>query len=226
MIHYSFLALLTVLLFVYAFFPVSHNIRKYPNDLPVNIANMSLNTEEIYKSDIENVVIIVIDALRLDFVQPDLMPYTTSAANQYGCFNKIKVESPTVTLPRIKAITMGSVPQFIDVITNLIGEEVLGDSIIHSFKRNKKKIVFYGDELWLKLFPNTFLRSEGTSSFYVNDFVEVDNNVTRNVDLELQKDDWNVMILHYLGKNKKKQESSVLFLILFRIGSYWTRLWT
>jgi len=31
------------------------------------------------------------------------------------------------------------------------------------------------------------------------DFTEVDNNVTRHVPEELRNDDWNTMVLHYLG---------------------------
>jgi len=31
------------------------------------------------------------------------------------------------------------------------------------------------------------------------DFTEVDNNVTRHVPDGLKNDDWNVMIMHYLG---------------------------
>jgi len=79
------------------------------------------------------------------------------------------------------------------------------------------KLVMYGDDTWLKLFPNTFDRSDGTTSFFVSvssaiclmfrssmlsidkDFTEVDNNVTRHVPDELKNDDWNVMIMHYLG---------------------------
>ena len=78
----------------------------------------------------------------------------------------------------------------------------------------------YGDDTWLKLFPNTFSRVDGTSSFFVSvsgcplrnckidtvilrincqDFTEVDNNVTRNIPLELKRSDWNGMIMHYLG---------------------------
>ncbi|KAK9695853.1 Type I phosphodiesterase / nucleotide pyrophosphatase [Popillia japonica] len=116
-----------------------------------------------------------------------------------GCLSLVKVESPTVTLPRIKALTTGSVPQFIDVILNLLNTESATDSIIHEAVRNGKKIVFYGDDTWLKLYPNIFLRSEGTTSFYVYDYTEVDNNVTRNVWVELSKNDWDIMILHYLG---------------------------
>lgn len=57
----------------------------------------------------------------------------------------------------------------------------------------------FGDETWLKLFPNSFLRSDGTTAFYVMDTRIVDDNVTRHVLPELDRDDWDFMILHYLG---------------------------
>lgn len=31
------------------------------------------------------------------------------------------------------------------------------------------------------------------------DYTEVDNNVTRHIADELKNDDWNTMVLHYLG---------------------------
>lgn len=33
----------------------------------------------------------------------------------------------------------------------------------------------------------------------VQDFTEVDNNVTRNIAGELENNDWGLMVLHYLG---------------------------
>lgn len=116
-----------------------------------------------------------------------------------GCLSKVLVESPTVTLPRIKALTTGSVPQYVDVVRNLAASEVLQDSWLHSAKKLGLKTVFYGDNTWEKLFPNLFARSEGTTSFFVWDFSEVDYNVTRNVDMELKEFDWDIMVLHYLG---------------------------
>lgn len=41
-------------------------------------------------------------------------------------------------------------------------------------------MVQYGDDTWLKLFPDFFVRAEGTTSFFVADYTEVDNNVTRH----------------------------------------------
>jgi len=52
----------------------------------------------------------------------------------------------------------------------------------------------------MTLFPNEFTRAEGTTSFYVTDFEEVDKNVTRHLEAELSgKLDWDMLILHYLG---------------------------
>jgi ethanolamine phosphate transferase 2 subunit G len=90
------------------------------------------------------------------------LPFTAHAA------------SPTVTMPRLKAITTGSIPSFLDVILNL--DEADSSSTLASQdtwlaqmkKKNTGKLVMYGDDTWLKLFPETFDRAEGTSSFFVS----------------------------------------------------------
>lgn len=77
-------------------------------------------------------------------------------------------------MPRIKAITTGSVPSFLDVILNF-AESDTSSSLAHQdnwLTQLKAKeggnIVMYGDDTWLKLFPDTFLRADGTSSFFVS----------------------------------------------------------
>ena len=93
----------------------------------------------------------------------------------------------------------GTIPGFIDVILNFGSKELQEDNLIEQWKRHNRNVIMYGDDTWLKLFPNHFSRSEGTTSFFVSDFTEVDNNVTRHLKTELHKDDWDVMVLHYLG---------------------------
>ncbi|RKU41762.1 major facilitator super transporter protein, variant 2 [Coniochaeta pulveracea] len=113
--------------------------------------------------------------------------------------------SPTVTMPRLKAITTGSIPSFLDVILNLDETDESSslasqDTWLAQMKaKGAGKLVMYGDDTWLKLFPNTFDRADGTTSFFVSDFTEVDNNVTRNIAGELKNTDWDAMVLHYLG---------------------------
>ncbi|WEW61865.1 major facilitator super transporter protein [Emydomyces testavorans] len=108
-------------------------------------------------------------------------------------------------MPRIKAITTGSVPSFLDVILNFAESDTSStlahqDTWLAQIKsRPGGRLVMYGDDTWVKLFPDMFERYDGTTSFFVSDFVEVDNNVTRHVPEELQNQDWSAMIMHYLG---------------------------
>lgn len=126
-------------------------------------------------------------------------------------------------MPRIKALTTGSIPSFVDIILNIAESDTSSaltsqdNWISQMIRKPNGRAVMYGDDTWLKLFPNTFARADGTSSFFVSvrsiltdqlrgplltslqDFTEVDNNVTRHVPAELGNSDWNVMIMHYLG---------------------------
>ncbi|KAH8431218.1 mannose-ethanolamine phosphotransferase LAS21 [Aspergillus melleus] len=107
-------------------------------------------------------------------------------------------------MPRLKAITTGSVPSFLDVILNIAESDTSStlahqDTWLAQLKANGSKLVMYGDDTWLKLFPGMFSRADGTTSFFVSDFTEVDNNVTRHIPDELLRDDWSALIMHYLG---------------------------
>ena len=81
--------------------------------------------------------------------------------------------SPTVTMPRLKAITTGSIPSFLDVVLNIDeGDKSSSlasqDSWLAQMKaKGTGKLLLYGDDTWLKLFPDTFDRADGTSSFFV-----------------------------------------------------------
>jgi ethanolaminephosphotransferase len=77
-------------------------------------------------------------------------------------------------MPRVKAITTGSIPSFLDVILNFAESDTTStlanqDTWLAQIKNKEGgKLVMYGDDTWLKLFPNTFARSDGTSSFFVS----------------------------------------------------------
>ena len=86
--------------------------------------------------------------------------------------------SPTITMPRVKAITTGSIPSFVDVILNFAESDTtstlatqdtwLGRIKAKESGSEKGKLVMYGDNTWLKLFPNMFARADRTSSFFVS----------------------------------------------------------
>ncbi|EME82316.1 uncharacterized protein MYCFIDRAFT_139082 [Pseudocercospora fijiensis CIRAD86] len=160
-------------------------------------------------SKFDKVIFMVVDALRSDFVlirDDAAIPFTAHAT------------PPTVTMPRVKALTTGSVPSFLDLILNFAESDTSSslaaqDTWLSQIKARGGNIVFLGDDTWLKLFPASaegvpfFQRADGTSSFFVSvsrtgpgeDFTEVDNNVTRHVPEELARSDWDALIMHYLG---------------------------
>ncbi|XP_061192522.1 GPI ethanolamine phosphate transferase 2-like [Saccostrea echinata] len=145
-------------------------------------------------------VMILIDALRADFVMaPDTPMTKTKELISKNVAFVAKAHTPTVTLPRIKALVTGSVPGFVDVILNFGSTKYEGDSILAQLSRAGRRVVFYGDDTWIKLFSDQFTRFEGTTSFFVTDYTEVDNNVTRHLPSELSSVDFDLMILHYLG---------------------------
>ncbi|EDV22986.1 uncharacterized protein TRIADDRAFT_57788 [Trichoplax adhaerens] len=147
-------------------------------------------------------VIMVIDALRADFIlsQTQRMQFVEQLINsRQALAYPVKTHTPTVTTPRIKSMTSGSIPGFSDFFGNMASTSLNDDNILSQFLRAKWNITFFGDDTWVKLFPKHFLRKDGVISFFVSDFYEVDNNVTRHVRPELRRKDWQVMILHYLG---------------------------
>ena len=158
----------------------------------------------------DKLVIVMIDALRSDFLY-----YKNNSKfhnvhrlinDGHGIGFTAYASPPTVTLPRLKGILTGSTPIFLDAILNVAeGDDSSNlkehDSILKQFYLDDKKINFYGDDTWLKLFgEDMFNEFEGTSSFFVKDFIEVDNNVTRHVQPNLNnKENWDILVLHYLG---------------------------
>ena len=93
----------------------------------------------------------------------------------------------------------GTFPGFVDFILNFGSNQLVEDNLLEQWKLSDFNLTFFGDDTWLKLFPNHFIRSDGTNSFFVSDFVEVDHNVSRHLSHEVNQKDWDVAILHYLG---------------------------
>ncbi|XP_047152506.1 GPI ethanolamine phosphate transferase 2 isoform X1 [Vigna umbellata] len=156
-------------------------------------------------------VLMVIDGLPAEFVlgkkgQPpskvfmEAMPYTQSLLANGTAFGYHAIAAaPTVTMPRLKAMVSGAIGGFLDVAFNFNTQAYLEDNLLAQFFKIGWKMVMNGDDTWLKLFPGLFERHDGVTSFFVKDTVQVDQNVSRHLVDELSRDDWNFLILHYLG---------------------------
>ena len=116
--------------------------------------------------------------------------------------------TPTVTMPRIKALMSGVNPSFVDVFRNFDSTKFERDNLLRQLHRRGDRCVLLGDDTWLKLFPQEFNTqlSDPTHSFFAQDTTEVDNNVTRHVSEFLdplgqhaRSQSWDVLVMHYLG---------------------------
>ncbi|XP_050550954.1 GPI ethanolamine phosphate transferase 2 isoform X1 [Spodoptera frugiperda] len=222
-------ALATLMLFLYGFFPLKYHSGRmsHMDDLPNFIEGVSIDGQQVYSSGENSVVLMVIDGLRYDFVTEEYMPYTGQLLkNKSACIYVSVAEPPTVTMPRIKsperkkekaqwrrtinfwrdifAMMTGSVSTFADVALNFGAPAVRGDSVLRVANARGRRTVMYGDDTWLRLFPGLWSEYDGTTSFYVTDYTEVDNNVTRHLDKvltpnEKKKPTFDFLVLHYLG---------------------------
>ncbi|CAK8676627.1 unnamed protein product [Clavelina lepadiformis] len=160
-------------------------------------------------------VVILIDALRFDFANYDdntskILPYTNrlsifhELAKKHGCSStrlfRFRADAPTTTMQRIKGLTTGSFPTFIDVSNNFDSAEITEDNFIDQFvESSNRNITFLGDDTWLKLFPGRFATSFPFPSFDVKNLHLVDDGIQEHLVSELQKDNWNMLIAHFIG---------------------------
>ena len=73
-------------------------------------------------------------------------------------------------------MTTGSIPGFVDVLLNFGSSELTEDNLVKKWSEAGRKVNLFGDDTWIRLFPDRFLRQDGTTSFYVSDYTEVISN--------------------------------------------------
>ena len=167
------------------------------------------------KTNFKKAIFLIIDALRYDFAKfnKSILPHEEEPfQNKLLIFHELLskypkharlyrfwADPPTTTMQRIKGLTTGSLPTFIDVSANFGSSSVTEDNIIHQFLKQGKKLIFMGDDTWNDLFPNTFHRAYFYPSLDFKDLHKVDNGVLEHLEPELQKLDWDVLIGHFLG---------------------------
>jgi phosphatidylinositol glycan class O len=88
---------------------------------------------------------------------------------------KFHADPPTTTLQRLKGITTGSLPTFIDMGSNFASPEINEDNFIDQIVANNLSAIFMGDSTWVELFPKRFKRSYPFPSFNIHDLDSVDN---------------------------------------------------
>ena len=169
----------------------------------------------------DKAIVIIIDALRYDFTVPfapnaddeqahlfhNNIPilYETAVKNPGNALLlPFIADPPTTTLQRLKGLTTGTLPTFIDAGSNFAGTTIDEDNLVSQLRAAGKNMVHLGDDTWHALFPDYFDANltRAFDSFNVWDLYTVDNGVTKNLFPLLHPDNstkWDVIFGHYLG---------------------------
>lgn len=179
--------------------------------------DVGIKTEQY--GEFSKAVVLVVDALRFDFVipvDPEEPGYNQNFHNNIDALYqsllqdqgsslllKFIADPPTTTLQRLKGLTTGSLPTFIDAGSNFDGSVIDEDNLIKQMFEQGKQVYFVGDDTWDKLF-NPFLSNKSVpyESLNVWDLDTVDNGVISYFHEHLidNKDSgWDVLIGHMLG---------------------------
>ncbi|KAJ3177686.1 mannose-ethanolamine phosphotransferase gpi13 [Gaertneriomyces sp. JEL0708] len=169
-------------------------------------------------------VLVVLDALRFDFtVYDETLAKTARSSgdnssipyylNKLPVFNdlshnepdnclhfRVRADPPTTTLQRLKALTTGTLPTFVDAGSNFFGQIVGEDNLIEQCLRQKKRVVFMGDDTWETMYPNLMTESYPYPSLEVWDLHTVDNGILNHLVPALRRPgEWDLLIAHFLG---------------------------
>ena len=169
----------------------------------------------------DKTVIVIIDALRYDFTIPykaegaitethyyhNSIPVLYETATQHpsnAFLRPFIADPPTTTLQRLKGLTTGTLPTFMDAGSNFAGTAIEEDNLIDQWKDNGKRLVHLGDDTWHALFPNHFepALTHSYDSFNVWDLHTVDEGVIEHIFPSLHAGNsskWDILIGHCLG---------------------------
>ncbi|OJJ81894.1 mannose-ethanolamine phosphotransferase GPI13 [Aspergillus glaucus CBS 516.65] len=174
-----------------------------------------------HQKSFDKAIVIIIDALRYDFTVPFAPSVESEQAHLFH--NNIPVlyetavnepekafllpfiaDPPTTTLQRLKGLTTGTLPTFVDAGSNFAGTAIDEDNLVAQLRAAGKNLVHLGDDTWHSLFPDYFDANltRPFDSFNVWDLYTVDNGVTANLFPLLHPDNatkWDVVFGHYLG---------------------------
>lgn len=167
-------------------------------------------------SNFQKAIFIVVDALRYDFAVFNHSKNETGTAEPYenkltgidhimresphnSLLLKFIADPPTTTMQRLKGLTTGSLPTFVDAGKNFASSEIGEDNFIYQMYNMGKRIVFMGDDTWESLYKKYFSKSYPFPSFNVRDLHTVDNGCIANLFPEMEQENWDIIIAHFLG---------------------------
>ncbi|XP_076050603.1 phosphatidylinositol glycan anchor biosynthesis class O isoform X2 [Oratosquilla oratoria] len=148
-------------------------------------------------------ILLVVDALRFDFMwyneslgADKAPPYHNRMVQVHKLLSKhpensrlyrFVAHAPTTTQQRLKGLTTGSLPTFIDAGLNFASEEITEDNLIDQLLHCGRNLTVLGDDTWGSLFPRSHVASQLKEDTVL--FVLGDHGMTRTGDHGGDSDD-------------------------------------
>jgi len=184
---------------------------------PLNTTHTSSYNEGCWhQKQFDRAIVIIIDALRYDFTVPHegeaqayhntlkVLHETALRTPNNAFLLPFIADPPTTTLQRLKGLTTGTLPTFLDAGSNFAGTAIEEDNLVAQLREANRTLVHLGDDTWHSLFPGYFdvNLTHAYDSFNVWDLHTVDDGVTKHL-LPLMSHEysnqWDVTFGHYLG---------------------------
>ena len=190
----------------------SEPVVEHPEDSEVRTSDSDQSCNA-YPRRFRRVVWLLVDALRYDFTDYDAtldpvpnyrnkLPFVRDLLRDKPCNTKLfrfVADPPTTTMQRLKALTTGSLPTFIDIGSNFNNYEVTEDNLLNQIRTNGRNVTFIGDDTWLGLYGSLLTRVFDYPSLNVKDLHTVDNGVIDHIGPELERGDADFIVGHFLG---------------------------
>lgn len=133
--------------------------------------------EKVYR----RLVVLLVDALRYDFASGEgsnphysgkltILESIARTKPSQSLLLRFRADPPTTTFQRLKALTTGGMPTFVDASSNFdTSGSIQEDNVIDQFRMAGKRMTFMGDDTWMVLYPHQFNHQYPHPSFNVKD---------------------------------------------------------
>lgn len=187
-----------------------------PNISHCEVDSLSETSPCLQRPIFQKAIILVIDALRYDFTIPiegskkyyhnnfPILYESVQNDPEKAFLLKFMSDPPTTTLQRLKGLTTGTLPTFVDAGSNFNGDSIDEDNWMLQLHEHNKTIAFMGDDTWVALFDKYIdpKLKYPYESLNVWDLHTIDNGVVEHLMPLLLKENssqWDVLIGHFLG---------------------------
>ncbi|CAD8055281.1 unnamed protein product [Paramecium sonneborni] len=147
------------------------------------------------------VILLVIDSLRIDLAFSQNFTFIKKMSKEkpdQTLFFLSLAEVPTVTGPRLQAMTSGNFPPLSKLLDNFHASIIKEDNLLFQMNRFNKKTFFVGDDIWMGLYPDQFTVQFPKKSSNINDLSSIDEFISLKLNKNINQG-YDLIVAHFQG---------------------------